>query len=155
METLLDLNQKTIEAAQDLVRHTKGSADFYREAAGVVKSPVLERAFRNLAETRGRHSGELGSHLKLNGAEVPETANLRDRMHETWTKLRGMLNGGDNYVLLIEAERAEDRIKAAYEQLIKDTAGSALSPVLHAQFAEVKASHDEIRNTRDMFAATR
>ena len=62
------------------------------------------------------------------------------------------MNGGDPYVILIEAERGEDHIKEAYEEVLKETAGSAMNDVLTDQYAAVKAGHDKVRDLRDSFA---
>lgn len=65
--------------------------------------------------------------------------------------MRGELNGGDPYVILIEAERGEDHIKEAYEDVLKETAEDAVNDVLTAQYAIVKAGHDQVRDSRDAY----
>tara|TARA_R110002072_G_scaffold87983_4_gene198243 strand:- start:2254 stop:2451 length:198 start_codon:yes stop_codon:yes gene_type:complete len=64
-----------------------------------------------------------------------------------------MVNGGDRTVLLIEAERAEDRIKGCYEALLKKAAGSPLNAVLLDEYRRVKSTHDLIRGLRDLAKA--
>jgi len=59
------------------------------------------------------------------------------------------LSGGDAYAVLAEAERGEDQIKHAYEDVLQETAGSAMNDVLQSQYAIVKAGHDKIRDLRD------
>lgn len=53
-------------------------------------------------------------------------------------KFRSAINGANPQVVLIEAERAEDVIKTAYESLLKKTAGSAMNDVLMRHYSEVK-----------------
>ena len=62
-----------------------------------------------------------------------------------------VVTNGDAYVVLIEAERGEDHIKEAYEDVLKATAGSAMNDVLQAQYARVKAGHDKVRDLRDAY----
>lgn len=65
--------------------------------------------------------------------------------------MRSKLNSGDAYVILIEAERGEDHIKDAYEDVLKETAGSAMNDLLQSQYAKVKAGHDKVRDLRDAY----
>lgn len=69
--------------------------------------------------------------------------------HRWWLDLHGKLSGGDVYTVLAEAERGEDRIKAMYEEVIKETTGNPLNDVLHRQYAEIKKGHDNLRDLRD------
>ncbi|TWT39087.1 PA2169 family four-helix-bundle protein [Blastopirellula retiformator] len=59
----------------------------------------------------------------------------------------------DCYAILAEAEAGEDHIKHAYEDALKETAGSAMNDVLQKQYAQVKQGHDRIRDMRDAFKA--
>lgn len=49
----------------------------------------------------------------------------------------------------IEAERGENHIKEAYEEVLQETADSPMNELLLAQYAKVKAGHDTIRDLRD------
>lgn len=66
-----------------------------------------------------------------------------------WVDLRSALNGGDNYVVMIEAERSEDRIKEKYESVLEETAGSPVNDVLMRHLRAVKGWHDQVRRLRD------
>ncbi len=154
LETLNNLNPTTIEALKELYATNVGSISFYEEAADTVDGPSVARVFRNVAKERGLLAAELRRRLKDSGVEVErEAGTWRDTLHETWTKLRGMVNGGDRTVLLIEAERAEDRIKGCYEALLKKAAGSPLNAVLLDEYRRVKSTHDLIRGLRDLAKA--
>jgi uncharacterized protein (TIGR02284 family) len=50
---------------------------------------------------------------------------------------------------LAEAERGEDHIKRAYEDVLTETAGSPMNGVLQVQYSQVKAGHDKVRDLRD------
>ena len=147
IETKSHLNASTLEAVQELYAANMGSRSFYEEAAKRVDSRVAAQLFREVAVERETLARELEEYLGV--GDEKESGTWKDSLHETWTKLRGLLNGGDLKVLLIETERAEDRIKARYESTPKDTAGSALNDVLQRQHRIVKARHDRIRDLRD------
>ena len=151
MGTVLNLKPGTLEALRDLVRTKEASADFYAVAFERIKSPVLAREFVRLGRSRANRGKILGEYLEVHETEIPAGRTLTDGLRETWTRLRTLLDGDDDYALLIEVERAEQRIKGTYETLIEETAGSPLSRLLHDQHAEVKATHNQIRALRDVF----
>jgi uncharacterized protein (TIGR02284 family) len=39
-----------------------------------------------------------------------------------------------------------------YEEVLKETAGSAVNDVLTRQYAKVKAGHDQVRDLRNAYA---
>ena len=107
--------------------------------------------FRELAVERSANATELQTFVEWHGNEAEEDGSFSAGVHRAWINVRGKLNGGDPYVILIEAERGEDHIKAAYEDILKDTAGSAMNDLLQRQYTNVKAGHDGVRDLRDSF----
>ncbi len=74
----------------------------------------------------------------------------------TIKKLQELIRANiDAYVILCEAERGEDHIKHAYEDVLKETAGSPLNHVLPQQYSIVKSGHDKVRDLRDTFKRRR
>ena len=148
METKLSLEPKTIDALQQLVEANSDSAETLREAADKVDHHAVENLFRGVAATRTAHARELKSYLRVNDETLTEDGSLTSQAHRHWIALRAAINSGDPKVVLIEAERAEDKIKDTYESLLIDTAGSAMNDVLMGQFRQVKKHHDLIRELR-------
>ncbi|MEZ6194099.1 MAG: PA2169 family four-helix-bundle protein [Phycisphaerales bacterium] len=153
LETTTNLKDETVERIKDLVTINKDSSEGFNEAADVVEDPDLKGLFRMMAGERRKFADELRRYVVINDedAKVGEeiTGSWKGMFHRWWLDLRGKLSGGDAYAVLAEAERGEDKIKAMYEEVIKDTTGSPLNAVLHAQYAEVKQGHDRIRDLRD------
>ncbi len=149
METKLSLEPKTIDALQQLVEANSDSADTLREAADKVEHAAVENVFRGVAATRTAHARELKSYLRVNDETPTEDSSLTSQAHRHWIALRSAINSGDPRVVLIEAERAESKIKDTYETLLIDTAGSAMNDVLMGQFRQVKKHHDLIRELRN------
>jgi uncharacterized protein (TIGR02284 family) len=59
--------------------------------------------------------------------------------------------GAGTHAMLSEAERGEDYIKGKYEEILKGTAGSAVTDVLNRQYRAVKIAHDRVRDLRDTY----
>ncbi|MCA9198269.1 MAG: PA2169 family four-helix-bundle protein [Planctomycetales bacterium] len=151
LETKSTLNDKTVDKLQRLVQCNIDSKDGFREAAEEIDDNRVATLFRELADQRSKLATELQSHVAWNGKRPENDGSFAASVHRTWIDLRAKLNGGDPYVILIEAERGEDHIKHAYEDVLKETAGSAVNDVLIAQYGVVKAGHDQVRDLRDAY----
>ena len=149
METQTTLTDETVDALQDLVRVSIDSAKGLKTAADTIESPEIARFMRSLADQRQANAAELRRHVQMNNEEAEDSGSIKGSFHRWWLNARGALNGGDDYVVLIEAERGEDEIKERYEDALKSVPGSAMEPVLRKQYENVKASHDTIRDMRD------
>lgn len=155
METITNLNEETIEHIKDLVRINQDSAEGFAEAAKVVENDDLKGLFSLMAGERQQFANELRSYVILNEEDGDISGSWKGMFHRWWLDLRGKLSGGDAYAVLAEAERGEDKIKAMYEECIKETTGNPLNDVLHRQYAEVVKGHDRVRDMRDAVKAVK
>ncbi|MCR9210256.1 MAG: PA2169 family four-helix-bundle protein [bacterium] len=154
IETKIDLNETTIAKLQKLIRANIDSYNGFHESAEELKDERLSALFKNIGDERSAMASELQQYVEFNGKDAEDDGSVAAKTHRIWINIRGKLNGGDATVILIEAERGEDHIKEAYEDVLKDTAGSAMNDVLTAQYAKVKAGHDKIRDLRDAYKAS-
>ncbi|QDS90754.1 hypothetical protein EC9_49700 [Rosistilla ulvae] len=151
LETKTNLNETTVTKLQKLIRANIDAYDGFRESADEIADNNLSTLFRQVATERSALATELQNYVEWNGAEAEEDGSVAASVHRAWINVRSKINGGDPYVILIEAERGEDHIKHAYEDVLKETAGSAMNDVLTAQYAIVKSGHDKIRDLRDSY----
>ena len=151
LETKTTLNDSTIAGLQKLIRYNIDSFDGFREAAEDVDDSAVASLFRELAGERSQMATELQKHVEKNDRDAEEDGTVMAAVHRAWIKVRAKINGGDAHPILCEAEKGEDYIKAAYEEVLKDTAGSAVNDLLTQQYAKVKAGHDRVRDLRDSF----
>lgn len=152
IETKHDLNPETISKIKDLTRINIDSEKGFTDAANMIENVAVSETFRELASQRAANVEQLRQFCSLNGEEPTCEGSYAAKFHRVWMELRNKLNGGDTHVILCEAERGEDHIKAAYEDALKETAGSAMNDVLMRQYADVKAGHDRVRDMRDAHA---
>ena len=151
LETTANLNESTIAGLQKLIRYNIDSYDGFRESAEEVKDASVAALFREMAAERSKLASELQNHVAYSGEDAEDDGSVMAAVHRAWLQVRSKLNGGDPHPILCEAEKGEDCIKAAYEDVLKDTAGSAVNDVLTQQYAKVKAGHDRVRDLRDSF----
>lgn len=148
----LDLSQDIVDQLQTLIQVNIDSQEGLTEAADKVDDDRLSGTFRQVAQSRAEHARALQSAVAANDQAPAAKGTATGAIHRGWTSMRSAINGGDAYVMLIEAERGEDRIKSEYEQTLRDTAGSSVHELLQSQYIEVKQGHDLIRDLRDSYA---
>lgn len=153
METITDLQDQTLKALHELVQITQDSGEGFNHAADAIENEFLSGLFRDMAQQRWAFSEQLRNYVEINGEDADTDGSWKAKFHRWWLDIRAKLTDGDAYTVLAEAERGEDEIKETYENLIKETTGSAVNDVLHQQYAEVKRGHDRIRDLRDAYKA--
>ena len=151
LETKSTLNEETVVELQKLIQANIDSYNGFHESAEELQDVTVSELFKNLGDERSQMAAELQKYVEFNGYDAEDDGSVAAKTHRIWINIRGKLNGGDAHVILIEAERGEDYIKAAYEEVLKSTAGSAMNDVLTAQYARVKAGHDRVRDLRDAY----
>jgi uncharacterized protein (TIGR02284 family) len=151
-ETKTNLNKATLEKLQDLIRINIDSENGFQDAAHQVEDTNISAVFTELSAQRSQNAIQLQDYVQWNGERPLDEGSYAAALHRSWLDLRSLLTGGDTHAILSEAERGEDQIKAAYEDALKDTAGSAMNDVLTRQYAGIKAGHDRIRALRDHYA---
>ncbi len=148
-ETKTNLDDKTITKLQKLTRANLDSVKGFKECSEEIENVAISELFCELAAQRSDLATELQQHVTLSGEQAEDDGSVAAAVHRTWIDVRSKISGGDAYAILAEAERGEDHIKAAYEDVLKATAGSAVNDVLQRQYAKVKAGHDRVRELRD------
>jgi len=154
METKTDLNSVTLEKMQELIQINLDSEKGFNEASHEIDNKSIATMFIELGRQRRDNALELEKIMNWNGEKSVEDGSYLASFHRAWLSLRGLLSGGGEYAILSEAERGEDAIKKAYEEVLIATAGSAVNDVLTRQYAIVKAGHDRVRAMRDNHRAT-
>ncbi len=152
LESKTDLTKATIDKLQKLIRANIDSYNGFKESAEEIDDAKLATLFREIGNHRSAMASELQKFVEFNGRDAEDDGSVAAKTHRIWINIRSKLNGGDPHTLLIEAERGEDHIKHAYEEVLKDTAGSAMNDILTEQYAAVKAGHDKVRDLRDAYA---
>ena len=149
METKTDLNSITLKKIQELIQINLDSEKGFNEASHKIDNKSIATMFVELGRQRRDNALELEKIMTWNGRTPVEDGSYLGSFHRAWLNLRGMLSGGNVHAILSEAERGEDAIKKAYEEILIETAGSAVNDVLSRQYAIVKAGHDRVRDMRD------
>ena len=154
-EVLVTVSDATAKSLQDLIRLNVDSAEGFTAAAGMIDDTRVAELFREYAAQRTSNAEELKASVAFNGEEPASSGTTTGTLHRWWLELRSTVAGGSAAQVLTEAERGEDAIKKAYEQAIKDVAGSPIASLLTTQYRGIKAAHDHVRDLRDAYKAAK
>ena len=148
-ETVATLSDDTLKKVKDLARVNIDSSKGFCEASDSLTNTTLASYFKQWSEDRQENAEELQQVVTINAEEPPEEGSWMAAFHRSWLAVRTALSSNDDLAVLEEAERGEDYIKEAYEDALKETAGSAVNDVLQKQYSGVKAVHDTVRDLRN------
>lgn len=144
-----DLRDEVIDNLHKLHQANVDSAEGFQEAAENITDKDLAKEFLCNANERRQQADELANVLTSNGDTVNREQSWLAKLHQCYLSMRASVSSNDTKAVLSEAERGEDHIKEAYEDVLKDTPGSAVNDILQRQYLSVKATHDRIRDLRD------
>jgi uncharacterized protein (TIGR02284 family) len=144
-----DLSPEFVESLQNLHQANIDSAKGFEEAAQDVSDSRVAADFRAWSQQRRQQARELAELIELNEGEVDRGGSWLAGLHRTYVGLKAALSSNDVHAVLSEAERGEDHIKQAYEEVLQESPGTAVNDVLQRQYASVKATHDRVRQLRD------
>ena len=134
---------RTTSRLQDLIYSLKDNVEHHREAAARVNDPIVRAILRDLANERELILETIGGIMTSVDRTPEESTTLFGKIKTCWSSFRASLNGGDETVVLIEAERAEDLLLTRFRAILPEIAGSS-QVNLFETFDRVKAGHDQI-----------
>ena len=153
MTTIRELEPRTIEDLQDLIRINIDAQKGLREAAELVTDPDLEEILLGMARTRGANATQLRSIVTMQDEEAEDSGSIKAKLHRWWIDVRASLTGNDTYAILAEAERGEDAILRVYDTVLTKVKEPELHRILRAQHDEVARVHARVRAMRDAYKA--
>jgi uncharacterized protein (TIGR02284 family) len=152
---MTDLEPKTLGKVQELIRLNLASYKGFTDAAERIEDASAASLFRELSYERQRQAEELRQFVATRGDEEPaDSGSAIGALRRAWMDMRAAINAGDPYVILIECERCEDKIKEHYQDLL-DASHAAMNDPLHEtllrHYEQVRAAHDRVRVLRDAY----
>ena len=147
-------NTDTTSILNDLIETLKDGQEGFRAAAAEVESTELKTLFSEYSLQRSKFAGELQALAHSLGEKEPATTgSMSAKLHRGWMDLKSVLTSKDEHAILAECERGEDAAVAQYETALEEeNLPNDVQETLVAQFNEVQAAHDRIRDRRDALA---
>lgn len=140
------------DTLNDLIKIAKDGQEGFRSASENVRDSSLKTVFSGYSLQRAKFAGELQQLVIHLGEKEEKKSDLIGAVHRGWINLKGAITKGDDHAILSECERGEDAAVDAYKHALEnDDLPRNIRDTLTAQFAEVKAAHDDIKMRRDSF----
>jgi len=138
------------EVIDDLIETLKDGQEGFKQAAESVKNPQLKSLFNDYAQQRARFIVELRSEAQTPDEREPDVSgSATGALHRGWINLKSALSRGDDHAILAECERGEDSAVEEYQKALNDGLSAPVREIVSRQYAEIKATHDRIRDLRD------
>lgn len=146
------MTKNSVSILNELIQVTKDSEEGFRTAANNVENDYLKQVFMDKANSCKNAISDLQNKvLEMNG-DPEESGTLLGAMHRGWVNIKGTLTGKDDHAILVECERGEDVIKAAYTKALESDLSEEIRFLIQKQYEGVKKDHDLIRDLRDRYA---
>ena len=142
-----ELQPATLERVHELIEVDVDSSAGFRKAATTTDDPHLAGMFHDLAHQRARFAQNLRAIVPPNAVR-PLSGTWLARIHRWWIDVRDKLAFDPEDSLLAEIDRGEEHIARAYAQLVEETAGSSVRPLLESQHQEIREVRARIRDLR-------
>lgn len=142
-------NEQALDKLQYLLGTLRDGQKGFSEAAEHAKDAKLQNLFGERSQQRGQLAGEVAAKIQAMGGNADKGGSVGAALHRTWLNVRDALTGRDDYAVVSEAERGEDVAIQNYQDVLNDTDLPAdLRAFVDGQYAQVKASHDQIRDLK-------
>lgn len=150
MESIRDLNKDTVDGIEKLCKLNHDSAEGFMDAAEKMDSQAVADTFRVTSKERERQRDELATCLGVSQESIPSGGTALGTAHRWWLDARAAINGHDDEVVLIEAERGEKSIEDEYEDVLVKTSGSPVNGLLQRHLEGIKASRKRIQRLKEL-----
>lgn len=141
-----------ISILNDLIELNNDRIAGFEKAIADLKDPNvdLKEIFQKFSAQSRVNTQELTALVAADRGEAETGNTAAGTLHRVWIDIKAIFGGTDRASILSEAERGEDAIKKAYNDVITDheLSGEALA-VVQKQAVEINAAHDAIKALRD------
>lgn len=148
----MERNEKAIEVLNDLIRINNDRIEGYEKAINKTSDTDvdLRAIFNRMAGESRTYAGELRNQVTRLGGDPASGTTASGKVYRVWMDIKSGMSSSDRKSVLEECEYGEDAAQKAYEKaLASDDLPADLRALIQEEKANLKNSHDTIRNYRD------
>jgi uncharacterized protein (TIGR02284 family) len=147
-----NLNEKTIDAIQDLIVINNDRFEGYKTAASETKDTDLKMMFTEFSEQSNRFARELEQLLPADAKSPKDSTLLSGKLYRVWMDIKSAITARDRKAILSSCEFGEDVALKAYREVVdKQTDLAAeVSTLLRQQKDKIQEGHDKVKRLRDL-----
>lgn len=149
------MSDNTTSILNDLIETSKDGEEGFRAAAEDTKNAELQPLFLRRAGDCATGASELQQLVTRLGGKPEDSGTVAGAVHRGWVNLKAAVSSRTDLAILEECERGEDVAKASYTKALKETLPEDIRVVVQRQYDGVVKNHDQIRDLRDRYRATK
>jgi uncharacterized protein (TIGR02284 family) len=138
-----------ISTLNDLIETCKDGEEGFLACAQSVKNPALKSFLEEKAQRCATGAMQLRAKVRELGGDPERSGSTAGAMHRAWVNIKSAVTGMDDQAVLAECERGEDVAKRSYEKALQQDLPAEVRSIVQAQYQEVKANHDRVRDMRN------
>jgi uncharacterized protein (TIGR02284 family) len=143
-ETTVKLDDRTLSRLEDLIQTHVDSQKLLMAAADRVNDKTIAHKMRDIAAQRVVMAEELRQHVVWNGRPVDLDESFGGGLHQALVSIRGLLNGGDPTVILIEIQREGETSRQAYRDAIAEIQPETIVELLRSHATRLDQDQQSI-----------
>ena len=149
----MNVNEKTSEVLNDLIRINNDRVTGYERAAKEVSSEDvdLKALFNRMADESRQYVNELIKYVARTGEEPTSGTTVSGKIYRAWMDVKATFTGKNRKAILASCEYGEDAAQKAYDTALASDAEipTEIRQVIMDQKISLKKSHDKIKAMRD------
>lgn len=115
----MQLNEKLLEALNDLVRINRDRVEGYRKAIDQTDDADLKALFQRMAEESNTYIEQLNKLLIESGEETQGQSTIYGKIYRTWMDVKATFSGHDRHSILSACEYGEAAAQRTYEEILR------------------------------------
>lgn len=155
----MERNEQLNEVLNDLIRINNDRIEGYEKAIDETKDKDvdLQAIFHRMADESRQYASELRSEVQRNGGDTATDTTVSGKIYRVWMDIKSAFTGKSRKTVLENCEFGEDAAQKAYDEALKSDAPlpAETRQLIVNQKTSLKASHDTIKQYRDMEADRR
>jgi uncharacterized protein (TIGR02284 family) len=142
-------NEDAIGTLNHLIAIAKDGVNGMSSAAENARNPSLKSTLEQLSRERDRVAAELQGTVRSLGGEPDRSGTALGAAHRMFMNAKDAVTGWDDKRLLEECERGGDTAVKEFREALGKGLPTEISERVRSCFAQVKHSHDQIRQLRN------
>ena len=136
--------KSTADVLSDLLQVLKSGEEGFRKATEVAKDPDLKAALTEFARERAEMAGEI-----LRSVPAAKEVTTRASPMQAGFDLKTSLTSGDDFTILAECERSENRAVEMFKRALDQDLPRELCRAITSQSLRILQAHDKLRELRN------
>ena len=150
---VMNINEKTAEVLNDLVRINNDRIEGYTKAENETKAgdADLQSLFRQMAAESRSYVNDLSKYISATGNNITDDTTVRGKIYRAWMDVKATFSGKDRKAILASCEYGEDAAQKAYDAALSSDAElpTEVRQLIMDQKQSLKKSHDLVKALRD------